>query len=290
MRLSNKTNSFSYPERSFMLIDTHCHLNIMVKSAFDTPLTLEQCQAAHDIITRAQNAGVTTLLCVGTSLIESNNCLQLAQLYPSVYAAVGIHPNDATEHWREDLRDIKKLLELDTRSPNPKIVGVGECGIDQHYAGYNLQRQRDAFKAQIELALEYNQALIVHTRDAGDQTLACITEYKNNNLRGIIHCFSEGLDFAQEVCKLGFALGIGGTITYPKNHRLREVVQAVGLAPLVLETDAPFLPPQEIRGRTNEPLYVRSIAEYISNLLACSFQDVALATTYNARRILQLNK
>jgi TatD DNase family protein len=169
-----------------------------------------------------------------------------------------------------------------------KIVGIGECGLDYHYEGYNKERQFDAFKAQIELALEHDLGLVVHNRDAGDDTLRVLEEYEHNNLRATIHCFSEDLAFARQAIEWGYYLGIGGTVTYPKNNVLREVVTTVGLDHIVLETDAPFLPPQPYRGKQNQPAYIAYIANYIANLLNVSSLEVAEKTTKNARDLFKL--
>jgi TatD DNase family protein len=268
-----------------MLIDTHCHINMMVKKDFDVPLTQEQINDAQKIIDQAAKHNVTRIINVGTSLIESLNCIALAKQYDGVFATVGIHPNDCTELWRTDLKEIEHLLK---QKEEKKIVGVGEIGLDRHYPDYNLKRQKDAFRAQIELALKYNVAIVVHTRDARDETLRVLEEYKNELQRGIIHCFSEDQDFADDVIAMKFAIGIGGPVTYPNNDRLRQIAQQTILENIVLETDAPFLPPQEMRGKQNHPQYIELIAHYIAYLRNTSFEHIAQMTTKNAEQIFQL--
>ncbi len=265
-----------------MLIDTHCHIDAMVKSTFNTPLRSEDYESARQIVAQAAEYGVTKIMNVGTSLIESENTLGLASRFKDVYASIGIHPNDLTDTWKEDLKKIAEYLE---RKEELKILAIGECGMDKHYPGYNIVRQQDAFKMQIELALEHDLALVVHTRDAPEETLHCLEEYKNQGLRGTIHCFSEDLPFAQSAIAWGFVLGIGGTVTYPKNNVLRSVVRAVGIDHIILETDAPFLPPQIIRGKQNHPKYIRTIAEYIADMLTVPFDVVAETTTKKALSI-----
>jgi len=265
-----------------MIIDTHCHLNMMVKKSFDTLLTKEECQSAQKIINAAKYAHISTIINVGTSLPESLNCVALAQQYACVYATVGLHPNDCTAAWQADFKEIQKLA---VNKEKNNIVGIGECGMDFHYPEYNIQRQKDAFKAQIELALKHDLALIVHTRDAGHETLQVLEEFAHNNLRGTIHCFSEDLAFAETAIAWGFVLGIGGTITYPKNTILRDVVKSVGLKNIILETDAPFLPPQSLRGTENTPANLQLVAHYIAELLETSFENVTQQTTHNAHRI-----
>lgn len=270
-----------------MLIDTHCHINTMIKKEFDIPLSIESLPMAQTIINEAAEHQVTTIINVGTSLIESNNCVLLAQHFPRVFATVGIHPNDATSSWHDDYKQLVKLVKEKEKN---KIVGIGECGLDKHYPDYNLQRQKDAFKAQIELALEHDLALVVHTRDAADETLRALEEFKGHIQRGVIHCFSEDSFFANTCIQWGFMLGMGGTITYPKNMHLREIVASIEMGAIVLETDAPFLPIQRMRGKQNHPQYIKDIAEYIAHLRSESFETIAAQTTANALRLFDLEK
>lgn len=265
-----------------MLIDTHCHINIMTKESFDTALLPHDYHIAQQIVDSAKQEDVCIIFNVGTSLIESMNCVELAKRLPEIYAVVGIHPNDLTHDWRTDMAQLKKLVSAKNTH---KIVAIGECGLDFHYPDYNIMRQQDAFKTQIELALEHSLPLVVHTRDAGDETLRSLEAFKDTQLRGVIHCFSEDLAFAQEAIKLGFVLGIGGTITYPKNGALRAVVSTLGLDHIILETDAPYLPPQSLRGKKNSPSNIRIIAQYIAELLQTDLETVAQRTTQTVQKI-----
>lgn len=268
-----------------MLVDTHAHINMMVKKSFDTPLSNQEITDAQLIVTEAQKSGVNYIINVGTSLIESKNCIALAQHYPAIFAVVGIHPNDLTQNWKNDLIEIKKMLHDKEKN---KIVGIGECGLDFHYPDYHLQQQKDAFKAQIEIALEHDIALVVHTRDAGDETLKALEEFAGQIKNGIIHCFSEQADFANQVIEWGFAIGIGGIITYPKNSYLRDIVKQVSLSSIVLETDSPFLPIQEMRGKQQSPQYIKQITEYIAQLRNESFDKVSTQTSSRALSIFNI--
>ena len=267
-------------------VDTHCHINMMIKKAFDVQLTQDEIDAAKTIIDQAANVGVDTILNVGTSLPESMNCVELARTYASCYAAVGIHPNDCTSTWRDDLLQMQKLwFQHDGHRSFFKIVAIGEIGLDKHYPGYDLDRQIDAFKAQVEWALKYNLPVIIHTRDAQDQTLKILQTYQSDNLRGVIHCFSEDQAFADDAIKLGFHIGIGGTLSYPKNSTLRAVMHDMPLQRIVLETDAPFLPPQSMRGKQNSPIYIPMIAQHLAEVRGVSLEEVANVTTANARTL-----
>lgn len=266
------------------LIDTHCHINMMVKSTFDTPLQQSDLPQAEIIIEQALEHNVSLIINVGTRAVENENCILLARNFNSVFATVGIHPNDS-DTWQEDFSLLKKWVQSIQEN---KIVGIGECGIDMHYPNHNLNRQRDAFKAQIELALEHDLALVVHSRDAYDETLRILEEYKNDLTRATMHCFSYDQSFAQTVTEWNFMLGIGGTITYPKNEELRTVVQNTALKNIVLETDAPFLPPQAIRGKQNHPKEIATIAQYIAQLRSETIEIVAAETTKNALNLFKL--
>jgi TatD DNase family protein len=268
-----------------MLIDTHCHINMMVKSTFDTPLQESDMLPAKTIIDSARSNGIEIIINVGTRSVENQNCIRLAQKFESVYATVGIHPNDS-DTWQEDFALLKKWV---TNKKENKIVGIGECGIDMHYPDYNLSRQKDAFKAQIELALQHDLALIVHSRDAYDETLSLLEEYKNNISRATMHCFSYDTAFANIVTEWGFVLGIGGTITYPKNKELRTIVTHANLNSIVLETDAPFLPPQVMRGKQNHPQEIKTIAEFIAQLRGEHYETIAQQTSRNAISLFNLS-
>ncbi|MBT3455494.1 TatD family hydrolase [bacterium] len=267
-----------------MLIDTHCHLNFIAKKTFDTPLEQSAKDKLQNIISDAKEHDVTTIISVGTSVIESRNSIEIAKWFDQTFSTVGIHPNDATLSWKKDFEQIKKMVD---KKEENKIVGIGECGLDRHWPGYNLPRQIDLFKYHIDLAIENDLPLIIHCRDARDEMFKCLEEF-SKNARGILHCFCQDIELAKEVIKMGYYLGIGGPITYPKNEQLRETIKKVGLDCLVLESDAPFLPPQIIRGKSNAPMYVQNVAQYIAELFDQPLENVANITTNNAKKIFGL--
>lgn len=269
----------------FVFIDTHCHLNIIIKDTFDIPLQETDFVLAEKVVADATAAHVDILINVGTSLIESRNCIELAKRFTKNYAVIGIHPNDITSSWKNELKELKLLA---SNKQALKIVGIGECGMDFHYPNYNVQLQKDVFRAHIELALEHDLALVVHTRDARDETLSVIEEYHKEIKRGIIHCFSEDQAFADQVIQWGFAIGLGGTVTYPKNAALREITVNAPLSNIVLETDAPYLPPQPLRGKKNYPANIPMIAAYIAELKKLPTDIIMQETTRTAQRIFNL--
>lgn len=260
-----------------MLIDTHCHLNMIIRSykakqKFE-PLSLTEQEACKKIIDEAISKGVTKIINVGTDLIESLTSIDIAKQFDNCYATIGLHPTDTAYEYQPTITELKLLLD---DKQQLKIVGIGECGIDKFHPGYNLDNQRKAFAAQIELALEHNLPLVVHSRNADQETYESIAAYKGEpNLKGTIHCFSSNEEYAQKYLDLGFVLGFGGTVTYPKNETLRNVVKMIPLEKIILETDAPFLPPQVIRGKQNTPAQIRTIAEYIAELRSENYNELA---------------
>lgn len=267
-----------------MLIDTHCHITLLINSDTQKPLSDKDYYTAQSIINQAQSNHVNTFITIGSAdQQDSINCSLLSKRFDEIFAAVGIFPHDSNSTWRDDLKKLEPIIK-----ENNKIVAIGECGLDFHYPDYQEQRQKDVFKAQIELALELKKALIIHTRQARDETLRIIDEYSQNLPAGVFHCFSEDLEFAQHVVSLGFCLGIPATITYPKNSRLRQIVATIGLEHIVLETDAPYLPPQHMRGKQNHPEQVATIASYIAQMLEVPVETVAKITTKNAQALFNL--
>ncbi|MCF7899980.1 TatD family hydrolase [Candidatus Babeliales bacterium] len=267
-----------------MLIDTHCHINIMIKKDFDVPLPQNFKELTTPLIEDCKHAGVTKIINVGTSVSESINCITLAQNYSTLWATIGLHPNDADENWKKDIESFKKLLQ----NPQNKIVGIGEIGLDYHYPDHNKIFQQTVFEAQIQLALDHDLPIVIHTRDAGQDVLNILETYKSEKLRGVIHCFSEDLAFAERAIALNFVLGIGGPLTYPKNNELRKVFTTVPLDTIVLETDAPFLPPQEMRGKKNNPANIKIIAHYLAKIRNISFETVAHTTTDTAEKLFKI--
>lgn len=268
-----------------MLIDTHCHMNMIINKDLNKPFSRDDYQRAINIVEEAKNNNILKIINIGTNLTDSKYHLELAKNFKECYSALGIHPNDITHNWRSEIKFLDQIISIPENKILYKIVGIGETGLDFHYPNYDINAQKDLFKSQIELALKHDLALVVHSRDAADETLEVLDLYKKDSLRGTIHCFSYDLNFAKEAINLGFVLGIGGTLTYPKNNILREVVTSVGLDNIILETDAPFLAPQVVRGKENKPANIALIAKYISELLSVPYEVVCEKTSSNANKI-----
>lgn len=250
----------------YPLIDTHAHLD---NGQFSQDL--------EQVLERAEAAGVSQILTVGCDLASSRASIELAQRYPQLYAAVGIHPHDAPQADAAGLAELRRLL-----TDNPKVVAVGEIGLDYYRDRSPRPVQAQAFRDQLALALEVGLPVIVHDRDAHNDVLQILKESGAREVGGVLHCFSGDLEMAKAVLDLGFYLSFPGTITYPSNAAGREVVKGVPIESILIETDCPYLAPQNYRGRRNEPAYVQHTAAMIAEIKGLALEDVARITTLNA--------
>ncbi|WP_322801806.1 TatD family hydrolase [Thermoflexus sp.] len=257
------------------LIDTHCHLD---DPAFD--------EDREEALARAREAGVEVLVIPSVTLERIPAALQLAERYPGIYVAVGIHPHAALTF------SPAALTQLQEWARHPRVVAIGEIGLDFYRDLSPREAQREAFRAQLELAGELGLPVIIHQREARDAVMEELERWvaARPGAWGILHAFSGDAAMARAAAAWGFALGIGGPITYPRAEALREAVQAVGASALVLETDAPYLPPQPYRGRRNEPAYLRLIAEALARVLNLPLEHIAEQTHRNARRIFRFGE
>lgn len=263
-----------------MFIDTHCHLNMMTGKMDGQPLTSDDINQITQICNQANACNVGKIINIGSSLENSIDSITIAKKIPCVWAVVGVHPCDCKSDWQSKLEEIKKLIK--NKSEN-KIVGIGECGLDFFHKPYDVDIQTAAFKEQIELALENNLPIVIHVREAADEALKILDEYVKNKIFGVIHCFSQNADFAKQVLDWGLYIGIDGHITYPKNNALRDIIKNIPLNRLLLETDAPFLPPQQFRGKQNSPIYIPLIAQFIASLRNIKLEELEETTTQNTK-------
>lgn len=269
-----------------MFFDTHCHLDMMVLKEGSQVLLNEHFPVLDKIIDAVRDVGVRGMINIGTNVKVSNNSIMLAKRYHDVFATVGIHPCDCGQNWKEELKSL--ALFLDQKEEN-KIVGIGETGLDFYHQPFDKEQQIAAFRAHIELALKYHVPLIIHSREASDEVLRVLQEYVHDGLCGVLHCFSHQAYVAQQVLSWGFYIGIGGYITYPKNNELRDIVKNdIPLDRLLLETDAPFLPPQQFRGKQNSPAYIPLFAHMIADLKSIEHQELGKATTSNVRELFMI--
>lgn len=267
-----------------MFIDTHCHLNLLAKKDLETLLTVEQVDSLKLILLRAKEQKVEIILTIGTSVIESNNCILISKKFSNVYSVVGIHPCDCTNSWKNDF---EKIDEMVLSKKENKIVGIGETGLDFYHKPYDKDRQILAFRSHIELAIKNDLPLVIHLRNSAQDVYKILKDYKYS-IRGVIHCFSEDKEFAKKFLDLDFYLGFDGPITYPKNDTLREVARFTPLDKILLETDAPFLPPQQFRGKENFPEYIPLFAKVIASLKNIDLSDLEYQTTLNAKKLFRI--
>lgn len=248
-----------------MLTDSHAHLDD------------ERLQGEVDaVIARAKEAGVGLIVSVGSDLESSRRCIGLAGLYDCVYAVAGVHPHEAAQAPEGYLDELRSLLTA------PKVVALGEIGLDYHYDLSPRPVQQAVFAAQLALARELDCAVVVHTREADEDTYRILAE--SGVRRVVLHCFSGNWEQAQRYLELGYYLSLSGVVTFPKSEDTREVAANVPLNRLMLETDAPYLAPVPRRGRRNEPAYVRHTAEAVAGLRGVALEDLARETTANVRR------
>ncbi len=248
------------------LVDSHCHL--------DFPGLAER---VVEVLERARAAGVVLVVTIATTRAGWDVALELAERHPEVVCALGIHPHNAS---REGLRDAAPLVAA---ARHPRVVAIGEVGLDYHYDFAAREDQLRNFRIHIEAARASGLPLVVHTRDADDDTLAVLEEeMARAPFAGEVHCYSHSLEFGRRVVELGFYLGIGGILTFRRSEPLRQAVAALPLERMVLETDAPYLAPVPHRGRTNEPAYVVETARVLARVKGVEFATVARTTTANA--------
>jgi TatD DNase family protein len=255
-----------------MLIDTHCHLD---EDAFSGDL--EHCLA------RAQDAGVGRMITIGTSLESSRVAIELAETHPQVFATVGIHPNYAQTAGADDWSEIVRL------AAHPRVVGIGETGLDRYWDHTPIDVQLDYFHRHLGLSRDSGKPFIIHCRDADEPVLAVLKEAAASGpLNGVMHCFSGNSQMADECLALGLLLSFAGPITFKKNAELRSIAATAPLDRILVETDAPYLAPTPHRGKRNEPAWVRFTAQQLAEARGIPLEEIAAAITANARRLFQL--
>ncbi len=248
-----------------MIIDTHSHLYL---EEFNSDI--------DQIILRSKQSGVEKIYLPAIDSQTTQQLIQLEIKYPSYcIAMMGLHPCYVKENYKAELEKVSSLLQ------QRKFAAIGECGLDFYWDKTFEKEQYEALEQQIEWALEYQLPIVLHTRNATQETIDVIKKYADKGLKGIFHCFGGSADEANQIIETGFYLGIGGVITY-KNSGLDKVINEIDLKHIVLETDSPYLTPVPNRGKRNETSFLKIIAEKIAELKNCSYEEVANATTQNA--------
>ncbi len=255
-----------------VLIDTHLHLDF---DAFDAD--------RDEVVARAVEAGVHQMITIGINVETSRRAVALAERYEAVYAAVGVHPNEA-HTWTPEVD-----AELRALAAHPKVVAIGEIGLDYHWERVPPEHQHLVFRAQLRLAADVGLPVVIHDREAHDDVVRVVQEWVSEagvgTRTGVFHCFSGDREMAGRVLDLGFYVGVDGPVTFKNARRLHALVAELPLDRLLVETDAPFLTPHPYRGRRNEPAHVRLVAQRVAELRGVSVEEVARATSHNARRL-----
>lgn len=252
------------PSRQEAAVDTHCHLFLMDEEP-------------AEVVAAARRGGVGTLICAGIDPRTSRRSIDLAQTLPEVFATAGMHPHTASELDDEGWEQIREMVAM------PRVVAVGECGLDFYRMRSPKEDQERAFGLHISLSRETGLPVVVHIRDAWPAALRLLDE--GSAERVILHCFSGDASIAKECVARGWLLSFAGNLTYPKNRQLRESAAVTPLDQLLVETDSPFLAPQTLRGRDNSPANVVEVIREIANVRGTTFESVRDATSANARSI-----
>ncbi len=255
-----------------MFIDSHCHLDRLNLSLYDNNL--------DNVIQASTAANVTKLLCVSVTLADFPKMAEKTEKYDNVLLTCGAHPLN-----QEDKISTAQLLEL---SQNERVIAIGETGLDYHYAPETKLLQLDSFKKHIQVAKQLNKPLIIHTRDAQQDTLALLRSEGADEVGGILHCFTESWEMAEQAIKLGFYISFSGIVTFKNASALREVAARVPSDKLLIETDAPYLAPVPHRGKENQPAYVVEVAKHLASIRGQSVEEIAKQSTDNFNRLFKL--
>jgi TatD DNase family protein len=265
------------------LTDTHCHIHEAAGVDLDTETRKRYEKAsinsADEIVNDAVKSGVTKMICVGTTLEDSELAVNFAQKYQGVWAAVGIHPHEA-KHYANDAAKLKALAKL---AQSPKVVAIGECGLDYYYGHSSNVEQEKILRFQIELALELGLPLTFHVRDAFDDFWRILDDYKN--VTGVVHSFTGDKKELDRVLAHGLYVGQNGIVTFTQDQAELDAAVAIPGDRLLLETDAPFLTPKPFRGTICAPRHVRLTAEFLANLRGEKLEDLAKQTNQNAQTL-----
>lgn len=256
-----------------MLVDSHCHLDLL--KIEDRPGGLD------GVLADAREAGIGAFLCIGIDLEHANRVIDIARRTPGVYASVGKHPlGDKGEE-----PDVESLVRI---AADPNVVAIGETGLDFFYAEDGHEAQRDRFRVHLQAARETGKPLIIHSREAKEDTLELIGRHGVPETGGVLHCFTGDLDMALRAVEMNYYISISGIVTFRNADELREVVRGVPLERLLVETDSPWLAPVPHRGKDNEPRFVREVAACVAELKGVTEAEVAAVTTWNFCELFQI--
>ncbi|WP_101759428.1 TatD family hydrolase [Oceanicoccus sp. KOV_DT_Chl] len=254
-----------------MFVDSHCHLDRLDLSPYGNSL-----EAAVDA---ARQCGVERMLCIGVDMQNAQTVVDIANQFEGVHCSVGVHPMDVAD----DLVDRNQLRALATQ---PKVVAIGETGLDYFYSKESALLQQESFKLHLALSAELAKPVIVHTRDAREDTIQLIREYGDSSVGGVLHCFTESWEMAKQALDLNYYISFSGIVTFKNADTLREVARKVPLDRLLIETDSPYLAPIPYRGKKNEPKYVVEVASCLAELRGLPIDRIAEITSDNFDNLL----
>lgn len=249
-----------------MFIDSHCHLDRLKLEKYEDGLV--------GAIAAAREALVTEMLCVAIDLENIHNVIGAAEQFENVYASVGVHPGS----FDGEEPSLQRLLDL---ANHPKVIAIGETGLDYYYGQDNKDAQKARFITHLEASAKTKKPVIVHTRDAKEDTLEIIAAHGDKSIAGVLHCFTEDLDMALRAIDLGYYISFSGIVTFKNATELQAVAKAIPIERMLIETDSPYLAPIPFRGKPNEPKYVPKVAEYIAELRGITVEEVARVTANN---------
>lgn len=252
-----------------MFIDSHCHLDRLDLTEFDHNL--------DNVIQAATLAKVSDILCVSVTLKEFPHMAEITQHYPNVYLTCGTHPLN-----QDDLISEDELLSL---SQHPRVIAVGETGLDYFYAPETKTVQKDSFRKHVRVATQLDKPLIIHTREAQEDTLNILKAESAEKVGGILHCFTESWEMAEKAIAMGFYISFSGIVTFKNASALREVAKKVPDDKFLIETDAPYLAPVPHRGKQNQPAYVADVAKFLASVRGQSVEDIAKLSTQNFKTL-----
>ena len=249
-----------------MLVDSHCHLDRLDLTPYNGELS--------KAIEAANQRGVSRMLCIGIDMSNAQTVIDIATQYPGISASVGVHPMDVGD----SLADMNRLRELGS---HPSVVAIGETGLDYYYTKDSAELQQESFKQHLQLSSELRKPVVVHTRDAREDTINTIREFGNVDVAGVLHCFTEDWDMASRALDLNYYISFSGIVTFKNADELREVAKKVPLDRMLVETDSPYLAPVPYRGKKNEPKYVVEVANYLAELRGISAEEIIEITSSN---------
>lgn len=253
-----------------MLVDSHCHLDRLKLDKYENGLA--------GAIESALARDIQQLLCVGISINNRKDVVSIAEQFDPVVCSVGVHPCDV----KEGVASEDDLVEW---SGHPKVVALGETGLDYYYTEDDKDLQHESFSIHLRAAARAKLPVIVHTRDAREDTISLIKEYGSREHAGVLHCFTENWAMAKQAIDLNYMISLSGIVTFKNATELKDVAKQIPLDRLLVETDSPYLAPVPYRGKPNEPQYVREVAEYVAELKGISFEELACITTDNFYRL-----